>query len=383
MFYNEEKAHTEGLLIKKYSGGLTPEEATELDIILHKNPEAVIIAAYYKKLFEQGTSIKNAQPVEESWNEFQDKFNKSPKKSIIHNIWLYAVAAATVGIILTILVGPYMFHKHKDHQQQPIVLSGSYQTNKITLHLSGGQEIVLDKSDKQSIHTGTTQLLANNKTLDLANTDAKDHRWNTLEVPRKLDYTIVLSDGSTVKLNAASRFKFPLAFDRKREVYLEGEAYFTIAKKENSPFIVHTTSGDINVLGTEFNVNTYTPDILKTALVKGSVNVSNGDKKVNLQPGDLITWGKGAYNISPLDTRTTLSWMQGIYYFNNTPLREIADVMSRWFDVRVVIDNPSLATMTFTGQLDKKLPLDTYLRVMQNIADIKFTYKDNILHVHQ
>ena len=80
-------------------------------------------------------------------------------------------------------------------------------------------------------------------------------QFNRIEVPRGTDYQLVLSDGSKVWVNARSRLTYPVSFGDVREVTLEGEAYFEVARDEDRPFVVRTENLTVKVLGTEFNIN--------------------------------------------------------------------------------------------------------------------------------
>jgi ferric-dicitrate binding protein FerR (iron transport regulator) len=382
MFYNEEKAHIEHLLLKKHSGLLTQEEQLELDTLLQDNPEFKQLASYYESQGEQLLTAVDGQIVEHQLIDLKDRLKRDKKPLIIYKrIASYtAVATAAILAVVALIVTNHSMHLNpKEENRLANVVSSS--TKQVTLHLSAGQQIILNQAGKQSILAGNQHLVANNKTLNLSNSIDQNNGWNTLEVPRKLDYKVILADGSTVHLNSASQLRFPFTFTgTTREVYVEGEAYFIIAPQAGHPFIVHTAQGDIEVLGTEFNVNTYTPEVLKTALVNGVVQVSDRDKQVVLKPGEYFT-KIGTHNkIVPLDSKAILSWRKGVYYFHNTPFREIAAMIPRWFDVQVVIDDDSLNDMPFTGELDKAESLDVFLKAMQYTSGILYKYNQGAMH---
>jgi ferric-dicitrate binding protein FerR (iron transport regulator) len=383
MFYNEEKAHIEQLLLKKHSGLLTKEEQLEFDNLLQDNPEFKQLASYYEGRHEQLLTAVDGQIVEHKLIALKERLKRDRTHPIIYRrIAPYtAVAAVAVLAIVALIVTNHSINLNPKKENR-LANVGSSSNKQVILHLAGGQEIILNQSGKQSIQAGNKRLVADNKTLNLSSSTDRANGWNTLEVPRKLDYKVNLADGSTVHLNSASKLKFPFTFTgTTREVYVEGEAYFIIAAKAGHPFIVHTEQGDITVLGTEFNINTYTPEVLKAALVNGAVQVSTGGNQVVLKPGEYFT-KIGAYNsIVPLDSKAILSWQKGVYYFHNTPFREIAAMLPRWFDVRVIIDDESLNDMPFTGELDKAESLDIFLKAMQYTSGIEYHNKDGVLHI--
>src|SRR5690606_10744959 len=92
---------------------------------------------------------------------------------------------------------------------------------------------------------------------------------NTLSVRYNMDFKLLLSDGTEVWMNSGTQLRFPFNFNGKtREVYLEGEAYFKVAKNADRPFIVHANGTQVQVLGTSFNVSTYDDEVV-TSLVEG------------------------------------------------------------------------------------------------------------------
>ena len=124
--------------------------------------------------------------------------------------------------------------------------------------------------------------------------------YNTIIVPRKGDYQLILADGSKVYLNSESRLRFPTHFEGKeRRVYLEGEGYFKVAKDTTKPFVVETKEVDERVLGTSFNVNAYASErAVRTTLVSGKVQVSNrtGKEVAVPNPGQQTVWQGGCFS---------------------------------------------------------------------------------------
>jgi transmembrane sensor len=202
---------------------------------------------------------------------------------------------------------------------------------------------------------------------------------NTLQIPARLNCQLQLSDGTSVTLNSKTTLKYPPEFSGgKREVYIDGEAYFKVAPDVKHPFIVHTNRGDITVLGTAFNVNTYTA--FKTALVSGAVAVSCNNEVIELKPGQELTWNSNEHSIEDMDDGGP-AWIRGVLYFHNTPLSEIAAMIERWYGVPVIIDNDKLAAETFTGNLEKSLALEEFLRPMKGIVKMNCYYKGKVLHM--
>jgi transmembrane sensor len=207
--------------------------------------------------------------------------------------------------------------------------------------------------------------------------------WNTLTVPPQTDYHIELADGTEVHLNASSTLRFPFIFPGKtREVYLEGEAYFTVAHNPQQPFIVHTGTANVIALGTAFNVNSYDSKVMTTSLVQGSVITDVGDSlDVTLKPGYEAIYRPGEpFKVKRFDETVTLGWRDGMYRFVNKPLEDIGPVMMRWFGLKLDFSTPALSHLSFTANLDKDKPLVTFLNEICKDLDIDNKVYDGTIH---
>jgi transmembrane sensor len=196
---------------------------------------------------------------------------------------------------------------------------------------------------------------------------SKSIEWNTLTVPPKTDYRLDLADGTEVHLNASSTLRFPFIFaGSTREVYLEGEAFFTVAHDPAHPFIVHTGTTSIIALGTKFNVNSYDNNLITTSLVNGSVVTDVGDSlDVTLKPGFEAIYKPGErFTVKRFDEHVTLGWRDGIFRYVDRPLDDLAPVMMRWFGLRLQFENKAMARQTFTGDLEKDKPVDEFLSAL-------------------
>lgn len=200
---------------------------------------------------------------------------------------------------------------------------------------------------------------------------------NTITIPVGGEYSLTLSDGTRVWLNAASTLRFPSEFSgNAREVeLLQGQAYFDVAKDVKHPFHVTVSkpaSGAMNieVLGTAFNVSAYQEDdAIQTTLVNGAVRVSsqNGVQQAVLKPGNQASFSAdNQLEVGRVDTRVATSWIDGTYYFDNTPLPKVLDELCRWYNVKVIYKNQPKNDVNITGSFDRKNTLDKVLE------DIKF-----------
>ena len=167
----------------------------------------------------------------------------------------------------------------------------------------------------------------------------------TLTTPCGQDYTVTLSDGTTVLLNAASQLVFPDVFVKEqRIVYLKGEAYFDVASDKEHPFIVKTDYFETVVLGTKFNVRSYSKIDAHVTLLEGKVTVTNDKtESLILEPGEQVTLSEnGKLEKQIVDTYPYLEWQKGYFYFDNVSLIEIMQELGRWYNVDVVFENDEM-----------------------------------------
>ena len=160
---------------------------------------------------------------------------------------------------------------------------------------------------------------------------------------------VELSDGSVVHLNYGSRIKYPQNFSGEtRGVTLTGEGYFEVAHNPDKPFVVTTGRIDVKALGTVFNVNAYPEnDDISTTLVEGKVLVEemkdNGDIETikELKPGHHVIYEKktGIVMTSQEQVEKYIAWKDGKMIFDNEPIDQIAQRLSRMFNVEIQVDN--------------------------------------------
>ncbi|GEO05192.1 anti-sigma factor [Adhaeribacter aerolatus] len=192
--------------------------------------------------------------------------------------------------------------------------------------------------------------------------------------------SINLPDGSVVKLNANSKLSYPKEWQHrdKREVWLQGEAYFVIFKKPGAPFITHTLLINIEVTGTQYNLKARR-NAAQVVLTEGRIKVANAavptdTSRLRLLPGDLaeIKAGETVIRKQTVDPALYASWHQQKYVFYKTPLAEIARMLEDTYGLSVQFKDPALAQRQLTGELPG-LNLNILLAAIAESMDIKVT----------
>jgi len=257
----------------------------------------------------------------------------------------------------------------------------------ITLQLTNGNIIDLSRS-QPALSAGYTRLNNTGQVLSFINNGSyMQPGMNHLNVPPGRSYQLSLSDGTKIWINADTQIDFPFVFTgNTREISIKGEAYLQVATDNNHPFLVHTPHGTVRVLGTRFNVNTYDTSTVKIALVEGAVSFKGHEQTVHLRPGKEAVYTRNrSIQVRSFNADTVLGWRSGKYYFLNTRLSAMMEVLERCYGVAVKIDQPQLAQEPFAGVLDRNKHITVFLNNLRNTGMVNYYFdKDStLLHIRR
>lgn len=206
-----------------------------------------------------------------------------------------------------------------------------------------------------------------------------------LETERAEKTRLMLADGTTVYLNAQSTLCYTGDFNNgQREVRLSGEAYFEVAKQEDVPFVVKTDSYDVVVKGTKFNVSAYQEDpLVTTTLLDGSVDIRCRDKQILLEPGEQVSLNKKSSQFSKerVQAEQYKSWTEGRFEYDKISFRELAERLSRKYDVDIHLDESVEESMAFRISLRNEETVDDILQALAQIAPIGYEKKEREVHI--
>lgn len=201
---------------------------------------------------------------------------------------------------------------------------------------------------------------------------------------------IILSDGTMVWLNSNSNLKYPKNFNREkvREVFLTGEAFFEVTEDKQKPFIVRTSSAAIKVLGTAFNVKSYSNDsCIETTLVHGKVSISaqldKRTEEITLLPNQQVRIDKATKEIKlkkSVDTDAYTSWKSGWIIFEDQSFSYIKETLERWYDVTIVMEDKNSLSCTFSGKFKDKT-ITEVLEVFKNTESINYRIENNTVFI--
>jgi transmembrane sensor len=359
----------EQLIIDKLTGQIGEEDDLRLSDLIARHQEVEQLWQQMQQVYamRKAVSFDQSFNVDEAWLALQQKVNLTERvaEPVTDTValperrtkapWLrYGIAAAVTGIII---ISVWLF-------------SGVFRSSETT-----GKSIQIKLANGSIVQPSAQD--SSGSWMQNARKSQKDPgAWNTLTVPAGKSYSFQLADGSKVWMNSVSELRFPLLFTRsERIVTLKGEAFFKVAHRASQPFMVQVNGLTVKALGTEFNIKSYNGESTFISLVNGSVSIENAKgEQITLSPGEAVEVAdrnsklqKGSF-----DETTVLGWMQGLYYFRNEQLQQIAIVAERWFDINVQLKDPSLATLHFSGAMDRNKPVNTLFNMLASSGDIRY-----------
>lgn len=196
-------------------------------------------------------------------------------------------------------------------------------------------------------------------------------------------YKLTLPDGTQVWLNAGSQLDFPAKFTgHRRLVNLKGEAFFKVAKNKTQPFVVECEGQQVEVLGTEFNINSYLDErATKTTLVEGSISITSTESKFIMKPGQQASLNaEGSLVISAADTTLATAWKNNKFIFENNDIQSVMRMIKRWYNVDVIYAS-DLPQVTFGGKVSRFQHVSGVLRVLERTGGVHFKIEGNKIYV--
>ena len=299
--------------------------------------------------------------------------------------------AASIILLVGLFVGRTINGVRDIHEEQELAKSVMQPgTSKAILMMADGKEVVLEQGQNLNILLNERVRVATSSQGIVYEEYGKGmvtEEYNKLTTPVGGEYSLVLSDGTKVFLNADSELKYPVEFsDGKRIVDLKGEAYFEVHKDSLRPFIVRMNGAEVTVLGTSFNVNTYGDDgQIYTTLVNGSVRVSsvkNGQAEV-LKPGmqSVMNVQSGLLTVRKVDVEPYVAWREGRFVFRAMTLDLIMRQLQRWYDFEVFYQNSELKDYEFRGVIKRDMDLDKVLSVIKATTNVDFEVKGKVITI--
>jgi len=339
---------------------------------------------YGSKSFDKWVSEAKGEKelINQLYQRFDNKLTAGKRAVYLKHIYKGIAVAASLAILLGI--GIILSNRQKPkltviNVVQKSIVPGS---QKAILKLAGGEQIILDNQRQGKVanqygiairKNGLARITYSAVAKNAGHTS--DQLYNTIETPRGGQYSIQLPDGTVVWLNAESSLRYPLRFAKnERRVFLTGEAYFEVAHNKNQPFKVISNNQEIRVLGTHFDVKSYSDDdAASTTLLEGSVLIHNLalNKSQLLVPGQQANLTPNSMQVKAVNTQQVISWKKGYFLFDNMDISNIMKLISRWYDVDVKYVNVDQRE-TFGGTFSENTDLKELLQNLQQLGHLHF-----------
>lgn len=327
-------------------------------------------------LLEEALLYLESIDADKNWEELQVKLNLEKKSVVINWRSIFQYAAMFFCVLGLVYVFQYKTGKQNNKAVSP---------NAIQLVLENGDIQILNPNGEQQIIKKNGEVVASQKENEINYHSAKSMNklvYNEIKIPYGKTFKITLSDGTLVNMNAGSSLKYPVQFIKghNREVALDGEAFFDVAKDKAHPFIVKTRGVNVKVLGTKFNVSSYKEDTdINTVLVEGSVSLSdpaNANTKTTLVPGEKGSWNSRNTEIAKekVDTRFYTEWINGEIVFRKTAFKDIIIKLERTYNVTIENNRKDILDKKFNASFNKNI--ESIEKVLETMSKIQcFTYK--------
>lgn len=306
----------------------------------------------------------------------------NPKKS---NFKKYISIASSIVVLLGI-----GFAYQKDIFKSKTESKFDFKSTDIVLQLENGNTQIISENNKVEVRDAEGNVVGNqdgDKIVYDDNSALEKTTYNTIKIPYGKKFRLQLSDGTLVHLNAGTTLRYPVKFiaGENRQVFLDGEAFFDVAKDKKHPFIVNADALNVRVLGTHFNVSNYPEDAATdVVLVEGSIGMYRSNEEFDAAKNTILKPGfKGSFNrentlISTKAVITDIytSWINGGLTFRNMTFKNIITKLERRYNVTIINKNEKLANEKFNASFSDE-SIEKVMSYFNDIHGINYTIKNN------
>lgn len=364
------------IIVRKICGESSPEDEATLNAWRQSSPDH---EHTYRQIMESDDLEAryreyNAIDYKAAWKKFREEHFPHlfyPKQFIIK-----AISAAA---IVALLVGAYVMYYNDIRLNNATELPSIQAYEHLQIEKSyreGKQNATIVMPDKQIMKM---QGMKDLEKVERKKFDSGDY---LLATGGGNEFWITLEDGSTVHLNYNTKLRFPAHFDSEtRTVYLEGEAYFKIAKDSKRPFMVVTNNAIIKEYGTEFSVNTTDGHSTEVALISGSISVIKGENEYPISIGEKAEISPSQINIAKTDLAPSVAWDKGEFVFQDCTLDKLMNVLVEWYGLDIEIESDELRNLKFSGNIDKYCEVDHLLHAIEKITGLEIINQSNMITI--
>lgn len=362
---------------------------------LENNPQEKKEIEFARLLVLQLQTKKEGDATEEEaiglLSEIIQQIEKTNKKRKIRKISLAVLKYAAVGLLFFFLGVGYYYVVKPDYLKSFSEQLAMVQDNSNSrLILGSGENVQILEKESTVEYQSDGKIVINRQDTVKTKTGSRKQELNQLVVPFGRNSSLKLPDGSMAYLNAGSRLVYPNFFDgNKREVYLIGEGFFDVAPDEKMPFVVQTSDLNVEVLGTKFNISAYPSDnMIETVLVEGKVKLTQNriftfEKEHILELNQLAIYNRtnSDIKIKQVDVINYVSWHEGYLNFESSDLNRIVKRLERYYNIKIILDDPMLGVRTITGKLHLRDETEYVLKVLAKTASAELNQLNETTYV--
>lgn len=194
---------------------------------------------------------------------------------------------------------------------------------------------------------------------------------------------VILPDGSKVSMNSNTKIQLKKDFGKEgnRIVYLDGEAFFDVSKKEDQKFVVRTKDQSIEVLGTKFNVKSYSKQSeTVTALYEGKIQLTKDNRSMLVSPNELVTNNGQKLSKITKELKNTKMWRQMKFSFDDEPVYDVIEQLSNWYGFQTEYKG-KLSNQRISGELEQGMKLQDVVLVLESLTGGICELKNNKLTI--
>lgn len=197
---------------------------------------------------------------------------------------------------------------------------------------------------------------------------------------------IDLPDGTRVWLNDCTRLRYPEVFSgRKREVYLDGEAYFEVLSNPENPFVINSPMANTTVTGTHFNLNAYSDNqFFEATLHEGKITLDKNSQTIAMKPGEQVLYNTltGKIVKRMVDPANSSAWINGKLVLRDEKLEVALKKIAKRYHVDLVISDPEINNLLLTATIQNET-LDQTLRMISSAIPLKYTSIGDSNQIHR
>ncbi len=331
------------------------------------------------------------EEVAEMWKNVSNR-TLSRKRLLNHYSVGKKVFVSAAAVLLLAIVGTLLVVWKNNRQVDYFALAQQVMPNTIkdskliipgkgSMTLSNRMQVILGGDGKISLRSAQGEMVS------LENTVSSGKEMGMLVVPAGKRASLLLADGTKIDVRPSSQVIFPVKFgEKKRELFIQGEAFFEVSKNKHWPFLVKTDKMNVEVLGTSFNVDAYSGNKEQSVvLVNGSVKVNtDGRNAIQIRPNQKYTFNENHQieTVEDVDVNLYTSWKDGYFFFKSEKLNVVLEKLSSYYGMPFHYQAASLDNIRLSGKLDLNSSLEMALKAISTTTPIEYQLEKSYIEIH-